>query len=274
MEVKIGGKVKRFRKLAAATAFITALAGTSTGATAAVPGNTVLVGDSIVANPTVADYVLNKAHKKANTGVGCVTDNAIANEMSHVSGAHVDQYQCPGASFATGGIHVDDSLRKAAADGNLNHQTKNVVIVAGANDTYPYKADIAASDRAIRGGLRSALNIAHQHAPNAKVIVASYPQVARGNTTCLTSSMIPLPIAAVSDTEQRLRNTLREVSEQDGATFLDAHPMSDGHDMCSPHRWWVNLVDPLPPAPGNLPLHLNAHGTAAYGQFIGHALRK
>lgn len=43
--------------------------------------------------------------------------------------------------------------------------------------------------------------------------------------------------------------------------------------MCSPDRWWVNLVDPVPPAPGNLPLHLNAHGTAAYGQFIGHALQ-
>ncbi|MER0028365.1 hypothetical protein ABRP75_10720, partial [Corynebacterium sp. KPL4043] len=83
----------------------------------------------------------------------------------------------------------------------------------------------------------------------------------------------PLPIAAVSDTEQRLQNTLREVSEQNGATFLDAQPMSEGHDMCSPDRWWVNLVDPVPPAPGNLPLHLNAHGTAAYGQFIGHALQ-
>lgn len=137
----------------------------------------------------------------------------------------------------------------------------------------PHKTDIAASDRAIRGGLRSALDVAHQHAPNAKVTVVGYPHVTRGNSTCLTSSIIPLPIAAVSDTEQRLQNTLREVSEQNGATFLDAQPMSEGHDMCSPDRWWVNLVDPVPPAPGNLPLHLNAHGTAAYGQFIGHALQ-
>lgn len=265
--------MKRINKLAAAATFITALVGTSTVATAAVPGNTVLVGDSIVANPTFTDHALNKAHKKANTGVGCVTDNAIATEMSNVSGAHIDQYQCAGASLATGGIHVDNSLRKAAEDGNLNHETKNVVIVAGANDTYPHKTDIAASDRAIRGGLRSALDVAHQHAPNAKVTVVGYPHVTRGNSTCLTSSIIPLPIAAVSDAEQRLQNTLREVSEQNGATFLDAQPMSEGHDMCSPDRWWVNLVDPVPPAPGNLPLHLNAHGTAAYGQFIGHALQ-
>lgn len=56
--------MKRINKLAAAAAFITALVGTSTVATAAVPGNTVLVGDSIVANPTVADHALNKAIRR------------------------------------------------------------------------------------------------------------------------------------------------------------------------------------------------------------------
>ncbi len=70
--------MKRINKLAAAATFITALVGTSTVGTAAVPGNTVLVGDSIVANPTFTDHALNKAHKKANTAVRFVTDNAIA----------------------------------------------------------------------------------------------------------------------------------------------------------------------------------------------------
>lgn len=262
-------------KLAAVAAAAAALIAGNTSALAATPGNTVLTGDSVVANPTVPDYLKNKANIKQNTGVGCVTDGSIADEIANASGgAHVDQYQCAGASFATGGHHIDNSLRTAAQHGDLNPQTKNVVIVAGANDTYPYKQDIQASDHAIRNGLRSALQVAHEHAPNAKITVVGYPHVSSHDRTCLTSATIPLPINQVPTTEARLQNTLREVAQQNNATFLDAWPMSEGHDTCSRDRWWVNLVDIMPPAPGNLPLHLNAHGTHAYGQFIGHNLAK
>ena len=265
----------RDRYTAAILATTTALAAGNTTALAATPGNTVLVGDSVVANPTFSDYWKNKANAKTNTGVGCVTDGSIADEIANASGgAHVDQYQCAGASFATGGHHIDDSLRTAAQHGDLNPQTKNVVIVAGANDTYPYKQDIQASDHAIRNGLRSALQVAHKNAPNAKITVVGYPHISDGANTCLTSATIPLPAAAVAENEKRVQNTLREVSDQNDATFLDAQPMSTGHDNCSRDRWWVNLIDLLPPAPGNLPLHLNANGTHAYGQYIGKNIAK
>ena len=266
--------LSKFGALAATTTAALFVSHAAT-AVAAVPGNTVLVGDSIVANPTVSDYVQNKASGKTNTGVGCVTEGSIAAEIANASGGtHVDQYQCAGASFATGGVHIDDSLRTAAKHGNLNPQTKNVVIVAGANDTYPYKQDTRASDRAIRNGLRSAINVARHHAPNAKVMVLGYPHVSSHGNTCLSSATIPLPISQVPATEIRLHNALREVAQQSNATFLDPWEISQGHDMCSPNRWWVNLIDPLPPAPGNLPLHLNAHGTHAYGQFIGRNIAK
>lgn len=259
----------KYKRLAAIVAAAAALLTANTAAHAAVPGNTVLTGDSIVANPTVADYARNKANLMANTGVGCVTDGSIAYEITRASGAHVDQYQCAGASFSTGGYHIDDSLRTAARRGDLNPQTRNVVIVAGANDTYPYKTDVQGSERALRNGLSSAINVARYYAPSAKITVVGYPRITVNNNTCLTSSIIPLPIAQVPATENRLQNTLREVAQTNGATFLDAWPISTGHSMCSPDRWWVNLVDPVPPAPGNLPLHLNANGTHAYGQLIG-----
>jgi len=112
-------------KYTAAILATTALAAGNTTALAATPGNTVLVGDSVVANPTFSDYWKNKANAKTNTGVGCVTDGSIADEIANASGgAHVDQYQCAGASFATGGHHIDDSLRTAAQHGDLNPQTK------------------------------------------------------------------------------------------------------------------------------------------------------
>ncbi len=263
-------------KIVATTVAAAALMAGNVTATAAIPGNTVLTGDSVVANPTLPDFLQNKAKAKANTGVGCVTDGSIADEIANASGGtHVDQYQCAGASFATGGIHIDDALRTAAHRGDLNPQTKNVVIVAGANDTYPYGSDVAASERAIRAGLRNAINVAHHHAPNAKVIVVGYPHVSFNSVYCYNSGLgssnpLPVPAASIEQTEQRVQKTLREVAQQNNATFLDAWPMSLGHEACSPDRWWVNLVDIMPPAPGNLPLHLNANGTHAYGQLIGH----
>lgn len=265
--------MKNFSKLAAIAACTAALVGGSTVATAAVPGNTVLTGDSVVANPNFLDYAQNRAGIKANTKVGCITDNSIANEMTRVSGAHVDQYQCAGASFGTGGQHIDDTLRTAARNGDLNPETRNVVIHAGANDTYPHKDNIAASEHFLRTGMRSAIAVAHHFAPNAKVTIVGYPRVSNNNSACLTSATIPIPASRVASTEERLQNTLREVAEQNGASFLDAHPISTGHDNCSPDRWWVNLVDPLPPAPGNLPLHLNTNGTHALGELIGHSLK-
>ncbi len=78
------------RKLIAVAAAAAALLTANTAAHAAVPGNTVLTGDSIVANPTVVDYARNKANLMANTGVGCVTDGSIAHEITRASGAHVD----------------------------------------------------------------------------------------------------------------------------------------------------------------------------------------
>lgn len=267
-------------KMVATSIAAAALMAGNITATAAVAGNTVLTGDSVVANPTLTDFLQNKAKVKTNTGVGCVTDGSIANEIAIASeGAHVDQYQCAGASFATGGIHIEDTLRTAAQRGDLNPQTKNVVIVAGANDTYPYGSDVAASERAIRSGLRNAINVAHRHAPNAKVTVVGYPHVSFNNMSCYNSGLgssnpLPIPAGNTAGTEQRLQNTLREVTQQNNATFLDAWPMSQGHDACSPDRWWVNLVDIMPPAPGNLPFHLNAHGTHEYGRFIGRNIAK
>ena len=50
------------RKLIAVAAAAAALLTANTAAHAAVPGNTVLTGDSVVANPTLVDYARNKAN--------------------------------------------------------------------------------------------------------------------------------------------------------------------------------------------------------------------
>lgn len=289
--------------IVAATASLTA--GASTANTAS-PGNTVLAGDSLVANPVPFDVVRNNMPLSSDsatdtsgsssamsgnssgasgsskdimtTGVGCVTDGAIADEIRRASGvARVDQYQCSGASLASGEPRIDDTLRTAAEQGDLTPGTKNVVIVAGANDTYRYGLDTQAVDHAVRSGLQNAIDVIHQHAPNAKILVVGYPRVTSDGATCANSGLhssdpLPIPTPLISATEERLQNNLREVAEHNGATFVDAWPASAGHDMCSPQRWWRNLFDVAPPAPGNIPLHLNALGVHGYGQLIGQQL--
>lgn len=289
-------------KLALLTAIVAAIASLTTGAAAAhtaPPGNTVLAGDSLVANPVPFDVVRNNIPLSSGsatdmsssssamsssskdiitTGVGCVTDDAIADEIRQASGvARVDQYQCSGASLASGEPRIDDTLRTAAEQGDLTRSTKNVVIVAGANDTYRYGLDTQAVDHAVRSGLQNAIDVIHEHAPNAKIVVVGYPRVTSDGTTCANSGLhssdpLPIPTPLISATEERLQNNLREVAEHNGATFVDAWPASEGHDMCSPQRWWRNLFDVTPPAPGNIPLHLNTLGVHGYGQLIGQYL--
>lgn len=296
-------------KLVLLTAIVAATASLTTGAAAAhtvPPGNTVLAGDSVVANPVPFDVVRNNMPLSSDsatdtsssssampgkssdasgsskdimtTGVGCVTDGAIADEIRQASGvARVDQYQCSGASLASGEPRIDDTLRTAAEQGDLTPGTRNVVIVAGANDTYRYGLDTQAVDHAVRSGLQNAIDVIHEHAPNARIVVVGYPRVTSDGTTCANSGLhssdpLPIPTPLIAATEQRLQNNLREVAEHNGATFVDAWPVSEGHDMCSPQRWWRNLFDVAPPAPGNIPLHLNALGIHGYGRLIGRHL--
>ncbi|WP_448859484.1 GDSL-type esterase/lipase family protein [Corynebacterium propinquum] len=292
--------------LTAITAATASLAAGAAAAHTAPPGNTVLAGDSVVANPVPFDVVRNNMPLSSGsasdmsssssamsgkssdasgsskdimtTGVGCVTDSAIADEIRQASGvARVDQYQCSGASLASGEPRIDDTLRTAAEQGDLTRSTRNVVIVAGANDTYRYGLDTQAVDHAVRSGLQNAIDVIHQYAPNAKILVVGYPRVTSDGATCANSGLhssapLPIPTPLISATEERLQNNLREVAEHNGATFVDAWPASEGHDMCSPQRWWRNLFDVAPPAPGNIPLHLNALGVHGYGQLIGQYL--
>ena len=303
-------------KLALLTAIAAATASLTTGAAAAhtaPPGNTVLAGDSLVANPVPFDVVRNNVPLSSGsatnmpgsssamsssstamsgsssnasgsskeimtTGVGCVTDGAIADEIRQASGvARVDQYQCSGASLASGEPRIDDTLRTAAEQGDLTWSTRNVVIAAGANDTYRYGHNAQAVEHAVRSGLQNAIDVTHEHAPNAKIVVVGYPRVTSDGATCANSGLhssdpLPIPTPLIAATEERLQHNLREVAEHNGATFVDAWPASEGHDMCSPQRWWRNLFDVVPPAPGNIPLHLNALGIRGYGQLIGQHL--
>lgn len=292
--------------LTAITAATLSLTAGAAAAHTAPPGNTVLAGDSLVANPVPFDVVRNNMPLSSGsatdssgsssamsgkssdasgsskdfmtTGVGCVTDGAIADEIRRASGvARVDQYQCSGASLASGEPRIDDTLRTAAEQGDLTPSTRNVVIVAGANDTYRYGFNAQAVEHAVRSGLQNAIDVIHEHAPNAKIVVVGYPRVTSDGATCANSGLhssdpLPIPTPLIAATEKRLQNNLREVAEHNGATFVDAWPASEGHDMCSPQRWWRNLFDVAPPAPGNIPLHLNALGIRGYGQLIGQHL--
>lgn len=272
-------------KKAAAAALTTMAAASGVAALApaahAAPGNTVLVGDSMPANPTVEQYA-STAVKIPNPGMnkaGCAADGSFAGGYSEAAGRAVADFTCPGASFATGGRHVSDLIDKAAEAGELNGATAEVVIFAGANDTYPHMLQnpkpLGEIEGMIHNGMVKAIEQARAKAPNARIKVVGYPQIgnAKGEVCAISltpNGTVPTPAINVGGAEGALQNAGRKAAEQTGAQFVDLKGMSAGHEMCSPDRWIAGLVD-FGSAPRALPLHLTWDGIKAVSTFVGRA---
>src|SRR5699024_11273386 len=87
----------------------------------------------------------------------------------------VDNYSSSGAPFRPGGNHITSLANKARQDGKLNGATREVVIFAGANDTYPYilndKMPVPQIEKNLRVSIRNTVNHVKRLAPNARVKV-------------------------------------------------------------------------------------------------------
>ncbi|WP_040357466.1 GDSL-type esterase/lipase family protein [Corynebacterium ciconiae] len=241
----------------------------------AAPGNVVVVGDSMPANPSIEDYVGSKLPEQARgltpnakvNHVGCGSDGLFTGTYARVSGKAVDDFTCPGASFMTGGMRVDFALDTAAQRGKLNGATSEVVIFAGANDTYSRMRNQSLPDieRELYGAIRGSIAKAKHYAPNARVKVVGMPHVANANGGVCLINVIPniplgIPAGVVNDVEFHLQWAQVHASHDGGATFVDTKPISDGHEMCSNDRWITGIIDTTARSPHNLMFHMTDAG--------------
>jgi lysophospholipase L1-like esterase len=80
-----------------------------------------------------------------------------------------------------------------------------------------------------------------RRAPDATVVLVGYPRLADPEQPC---ARIPAPaerLADIATLERRLNQALRRAAGRAGAVFVDMHPASRGHEVCSSDPW-VNGV--------------------------------
>lgn len=264
---------------AAAVATVAALSGTLLSApeSQAAPGNTVVLGDSVVANPDIYNYLAGKGLPLPDpilSGSGCGTDNRFTNSYAQASNKNVDNYSCAGGSYRTGGMQVSEQTRRAQAGGALNAGTSEVVIWAGANDTYPYilgdKMPVSQIESQLRASVNRTVAQVKAAAPNANVKVLGFPHITNGaGQVCpinvIPNVQVPSALFQVSDIEWALERALRAGANDAGGQFVDLKGPSNGHEMCSNDRWVVGLIDTTSQR-RNLPLHMTDVGLRAMGR--------
>jgi len=277
-------------KIAAMSAATLATAGVVAGGVAisqdapsaeAVPGNSVVLGDSLTANPDLYNYFAGKGVPLPNpvlSGSGCGTDNRFSDGVGRGSGLPVDNYSCAGASYRTGGMHISDQARIAHDQGSLNGETKQVVLLAGTNDTYPYVLNDHLPVDQIEANLRNAIadtvREVKGYAPNADVKVIGMPHVVNSlGQVCpinlIPNVQVPSLTIQISDLEWALERAGQDGANAGGARFVSLKPVSDGHEMCSNDRWIVGLIDTTS-GRRNLPVHMTDAGLAAVGLNLDH----
>lgn len=106
-------------------------------------------------------------------------------------------------------------------------------------------------------------------APNARVMIAGYPDILPAAGGCFAQ----VPIAAgdlefMNRLERLLNRVVREAAEASGTTFVDLAKASAGHDACAgPGERWIEPV-----AGGPASLHPNARGQRGIADAVAAAV--
>ncbi|GAB3939476.1 GDSL-type esterase/lipase family protein [Corynebacterium tapiri] len=239
----------------------------------------VVVGDSIPANPTFVDYFGGKGSSvpgARTNNAGCGADGEFPRNFGAAAGMPTSDYSCPGASYLTGGQHVKDLLGRAAAQGDLNPSTREVVLFAGANDVWPKVLNggsLPDAQNALKGAIVDAVNTARHFAPNAEVKVVGYPEIAPNGSVCpmrlAPGSSAPVPAQVVTDIENAVQWAAVDAARETGATFVDSKPVTRGHGICGEQPWMAGIIDAG--MNYNIPLHMSLDGIRAVGHNAGAA---
>ena len=251
----------------------------------------VIFGDSVPANSNplgvasgklgagpVKDAARDVAGATPYNRIGCSSDGHFADAYARSSGLRVGNYACSGSSYVTGGFHtIDNAIDIAAAQGDLHAGTREVAIMAGANDTYPRlsiggpaPADLAPI---IKNGMVNSIHHVRRYAPNARIKIIGYPQITDRLGAACTIDVVPgFPgghIPGVGSFEAAVQWAGATAAREAGATFVDLKPASQGHGTCDNDRWYSGVIDTTAPSKYKLLLHLNDNGLEQTGRIAG-----
>ena len=81
------------------------------------------------------------------------------------------------------------------------------------------------------------LQLVHQRAPEARVVLVGYPRLVDPDRPCARIPLAPGDLPAVSALERDLRDALAAAADQGDAAFVDMYALSEGHEICSDDPW-------------------------------------
>lgn len=211
--------------------------------------------------------------------IGCTTDRLFANTFGATTGLKTYDYTCPGASLGSAGKRVSVEVQAAQKNGHLGPQTRQVVVYAGANDTYTRITQMQPDgmEGIVYHSMLDTLNQIRSIAPNARIKVVGYPHIVNGaNQLCLVNVTPGRPGGRVvsdkaADIEWRVQRAQRNAAATAGAQFVDVKPVSAGHEMCSNDRWIIGVLDTTHNGHANVMFHMTDHGLRAVATTAGRA---
>lgn len=119
----------------------------------------------------------------------------------------------------------------------------------------------------LRRTLVSLVRTIHARAPQARIVIASYPAILPPTGTCPSLQLTPAEVALMRPVEARLADSTRAAARTAGATFVDMRAIGAAHHACSREPWvhgWSAL--------GDAPFHPTLAGTRATAAAIARAL--
>lgn len=176
----------------------------------------------------------------------------------------------------------------------IDHRTRLVTITAGGNDV-GYVGDLSflaarnaggffggavgllwggpqaedARDYAgVRRSLVAIIREAKRLAPQARIVVATYPAILPPRGTCARLSLTSRETAAMRSVGLRLAAATRAAAEEGGAIVVDLEALGAGHDACTAAPWVNGWRDPQGAA-----FHPNAAGARAAARLIAQELK-
>ena len=268
---------------ALATAITTAIAmlAIPTAATAA-PGNVVLFGDSMLANPPylLADKmqgpgkVSGTIHKRGRCPKG---EKNVGASLKRETGRQVEDFSCTGAAAfgpLANGNNLNSQVNNALRERALNGATSYVAIQIGINDTYK-GAGIPSQQRgAYMFAVGNEIKRIRKAAPNAKITLLGYPSVVDGHGTgcwfqVKGAPMMPMTLPVLRHAFDAVHDWQRSTAHANGVSWLNLEAATRGHDSCAPDskRYIAGFYDNRS-KPYNITTHLTHEGNDAVARII------
>ncbi len=124
----------------------------------------------------------------------------------------------------------------------------------------------AADDRdyaSVRRDLLATLKAVRERAPDATIIVATYPTLLPPTGTCARIGLSASEVALMRRVGDRLAQVTRSAAQEGGARVVDMHSLGSAHSACSDTPWTTGYFEA-----GPAPFHPTRAGAIAVAGYI------